>query len=146
VRDVKKKVLGIAVVLMTAAMFVTPVLAIGPGNASGKNPNVSPPMPYGFDMLLDIRGNSHAIVHGWVTITPLPMYELDLDASIFKIKNAFVVTDPIQVLGMENKWLYLSQSVQNDYFIYIGSTPEFAAWVTSFHPEGVYMRCNFLGQ
>lgn len=145
-RDVKKKVLGIAVVLMTAAMFVTPVLAIGPGNASGKNPNVSPPMPYGFDMLLDIRGNSHAIVHGWVTITPLPMYELDLDASIFKIKNAFVVTDPIQVLGMENKWLYLSQSVQNDYFIYIGSTPEFAAWVTSFHPEGVYMRCNFLGQ
>ena len=141
----KKKILGLTIAIFILAMMSTPVLAIGPEKAIGKNPNLTPPMPYGFDMLLDIQGNSHAVVHGWITITPIPMYQLDLDAGIFKIRNAFVVTDPVQVFGMENKWLYLSQSMQYDYFIYMGMPSDMAAWIVSFHPEGVYMKWNSLG-
>jgi len=98
-------------------------------------------------MLLDIRGNEHGVVHGWVVINvPFPFYELDLDASIFEIKNAFVVTEAVQVFGMENKWLYLSQSMQYDFLILSGMPPEVAADIVSFHPEGVYMKWNFVGQ
>jgi hypothetical protein len=142
----KKKILGLTIAIFTLTIISTPVLAIGPGNSSGKNPNLSPPMPYGFDMLLDIRGNSHGIVHGWITVTPIPIIELDLDAGIFKIKNAFVVTDAVQAFGMENKWLYLSPSMQYDLLILQGTPTEMAAWIVSFHPDGVYMKWNSVGQ
>ncbi|UCC57738.1 MAG: hypothetical protein JSW14_04995 [Candidatus Bathyarchaeum sp.] len=140
-----RKILGLVVALLSFAMFATPVLAFGPEKAVGKNPNLTPDLPY-CEMLLDIRGNAHGVVHGWITITPFPMYELDLDASIFEIKNAFVVTEAVQVFGMENKWLYLSQSMQYDFLILSGMPPEVAADIISFHPEGVYMKWNFVGQ
>jgi hypothetical protein len=142
----KKKILGLTIAIFTLAIISTPVLAIGPGNASGKNPNVSPPMPYGFDMLLDIRGNSHGIVHGWITVTPIPIHELDLDAGIFKIKNAFVVTDAVQIFGIENKWLYLSPTIQYEFLILSGLPDEVAADIVSFHPAGVYMKSTVVGQ
>lgn len=137
-----KRVLGMAVALMALAMLATPVLAIGPENAIGKNPNLMPPAPYGFDM---VPGNG--VAHGWITVTPVPKTEITLNAVYgFKIKSAFVVTDPVQVLGMENKWLYLSQSLLYDYWVFMGLDPSFAAFIVANFPDGAYMKWNSVGQ
>jgi hypothetical protein len=140
---VNKKILGLAVTLITVAMLATPVLAIGPENAIGKNPNLIGPSPWGFDMVLD-----NGVVHGWIVyVYPVPKLDWLLDAGQFKIKNAFVVTDPIQVLGMENKWLFLSPDVYYDLLVNIyGVPPSFAEYLLSMHPQGVYNKWNFVGQ
>lgn len=146
-REVNKKVLGIAIAFLFVAMLATPiigtVMAIGPENAIGKNPHLSPPMPYGFTMMLDAQKKPHGVVVSWELGS---IYRLELDASVFEIKSAFVVTDVTQVEEMENKWLYLSHDMQLDWMLYVGTPPGFAEWIASFHPIGVYMKWNIVGQ
>ncbi len=140
-----KKGLGVAVALLTLAMLATPVLAIGPENAIGKNPNLES-SPVSYDLIIEIRGVSHGIVHGWLSMTPVPMNELDKDAQVFKLNNAIVITNPFEIYGIENKWMYVSQSILFDFLVLNGLPTEFAAYVASSHPEGVYMKSNFIGQ
>lgn len=137
----KRKIIVLAVAFLSLAMLATPVIAIGPENALGKNPNLIGPAPWGFDMVL---GNG--VVHGWITISPIPKTELLLDARSFKIKNAFVVTDAVQVDGMENKWLFLSQSIWYDFLILQGMSPSMAAYLASLHPEGLYFKWNYVSK
>jgi len=140
---VKRKVLGIAVFFLAVAMLVSPVMAIGPEKALGKNPNLLGPSPWGFDLVLD-----NGVVHGWIVyVYPVPKLDWILDAGNFKIKNAFVVTDPVQVLGMENKWLFLSPDIYYDLLVTIYEVPpSFAEYLLSMHPEGVYNKWNFVGK
>jgi hypothetical protein len=139
----KKKILGLAVALIVVGMLATPVLAIGPENALGKNPNLIGPSPWGYDLVL---GNG--VAHGWIVyVYPVPKLDRLLDAGQFKIKNAFIVTDPVQVLGMENKWLFLSPVMYYDLLVNIyGVDPSIAAFIVSMHPLGVYNKWNFVGQ
>jgi hypothetical protein len=141
--EVNRKVLGTAVVLMTVAMLVSPVLAIGPENALGKNPNLDGPYYYGYDQLL----RDGAIDNIRVTMYPVPIYQRYLDARYFKINKAIVITDPSQVGELENKWLYLSSPIMYAYFVSEGMPEGFAAFLAFvFWPEGVYYKFNVVGQ
>ena len=136
-----KKTLGIAITLLTLAMMATPVLAIGPENAIGKNPNIIGPSPWGFDLVL-----RNGVVHGWITVTPLPKTELILDAQKFQIKNAIVATYPAQVNEIENQWYFLSYDMWYDFLIMMGVPPPMAEYIASMHPEGLYFKWNYVGQ
>lgn len=141
----RSKVIVIAVALMAVAMLATPVLAIGPENAIGKNPNIQS-SPVGYDLVLPIQGIAHGMVHSWITVAPYPLNELDKDPRVFEMKNAFVITDVYQIDQMENQWLYVSQSILHDYYELHGLPPEMINYVLSQHPQGIYMKWNFVGQ
>jgi hypothetical protein len=138
-----KQVLVVAVFLIAVAMLVTPVLAVGPENALGKNPNLDGPYFYGYDLLL----RDGAIDNGRITISPVPIYDRYKDARYYEINNAIVITDPLQVLESENKWLYLSSPILYQYLIVRGLPEGFAAYLAFvFWPGGVYNKWNFVGQ
>lgn len=138
-----KKIFGLTATLLALVMLVTPVLAVGPENALGKNPNLDGPYFYGYDLLL----KDGAIDNVRITISPVPIYDRYKDARYFKIDKAIVITDPSQVSENENKWLYLSSSILYSYFISKGMPEGFAAFLAYvFWPEGVYNKWNFVGQ
>jgi hypothetical protein len=138
-----KQVLVVAVFLIAVAMLVSPVLAVGPENALGKNPNLDGPYFYGYDLLL----RDGAIDNGRTTISPVPIYDRYKDARYYKINDAIVITSPSQVGEHENKWLFLSSPMLYAYFVYKGMPEGFAAYLAFvFWPEGVYNKWNFVGQ
>lgn len=138
-----KKIFGLTATLFALVMLVTPVLAIGPENALGKNPNLDGPYFYGYDLLL----RDGAIDNVRITISPVPIYDRYKDARYFRINQAIVITDPFQVSENENKWLYLSSPILYAYFISKGMPEGFAAFLAYvFWPEGVYNKWNFVGQ
>jgi hypothetical protein len=136
-----KKILSAIIVIFILGVVSTPVLAIGPENALGKNPNLVGPSPWGFDLVLE-----NGVAHGWIIVTPIPKTELVLDAQKFKIDKAIVVTIAAQVNEIENKWLFLSQNVWYDFLILMGTPPPMAEYIASMHPEGLYFRWNYVGQ
>ena len=132
-----------AVFLLAVAMLATPVMAIGPENALGKNPNLDGPYFYGYDLLL----RDGAIDNGRVTISPVPKYDRYKDARYYKINHVIVITDPSQVGEYENKWLFLSPPIFYAYLISKGMPDGFAQFLAFvFWPEGVYNKWNFVGQ
>jgi hypothetical protein len=146
----RKAVLAIAAAIITLAMLATPVLAIGPENAYGKNPKVALFGSSDYYMLNEIRDVTSGVVIEWVQEVPispeLSAILLTKDARIFHINNAFVITSPVQVLQMENTWLYLSQSMLYNFFVFVGVPPSVAASIAEEHPEGIYFKRNIIGQ
>jgi hypothetical protein len=137
-----RKIIGIAIVLLTVAMLASPVLAIGPQNAIGKNPNLNGPTPYGFDLILD-----NGVGHGYIIyVYDVPKFDWLYDARDFKI-NAFVVTDPTQVLEMENHWLYMTHDIYLNLLLNVYHVPApMANMIASHFPDGVYNKWNYVGQ
>ena len=73
----KRKILVLALaVIMLAIPIIGTAMAIGPENAIGKNPHLSPPMPYGFTMMLDAQNKPHGVVASWEMGS---IYRLELD-------------------------------------------------------------------
>jgi hypothetical protein len=138
-----KQVLVVVVFLIAVAMLVSPVLAVGPENALGKNPNLDGPYFYGYDLLL----RDGAIDNSRITMSPVPIYDRYLDARYYKIQTAIEITSPSQVRENENRWLFLSSPMLYAYLVYSGMPEGFAAYLAFvFWPEGVYEKWNFVGQ
>jgi hypothetical protein len=151
---VNRKVLGIAVILMVAAILATPVMAIGPEEAVEENPNLMQ-LPYGIGLYPPL-GTRQAMNNEWVsetvTFTGLPEHDLWMDAVRYNIGNAIVVpnTPPVayQVYQMNNedKWLYLSPDVFAIMMVVWGFPPEYVPFALALHPQGIYYKWNFVGQ
>ena len=138
-----KKITGFTIAFLTLVLMSTPVLAIGPENALGKNPNLDGPYFYGYDLLL----RDGAIDNGRITISPVPIYDRYMDARYYKINNAIIITDPSQVEQYENKWVFLSPPIFYAFLISKGMPEGFAAYLAFvFWPEGVYNKRNVVGQ
>ncbi len=145
----KKAVLVLAMAFITLATLATPVLAIGPENAMGKNPMVST-FGAAYDIIIEIKDAPHGIVIEWIQEVPInPELSAIIhsrDARVFQINNAFVVTNPVQVLQIENKWLYLSPSMMSAFYSLVGVPPAMINYIIANHPEGVYFKRNLIGQ
>jgi hypothetical protein len=138
-----KKIMSLTITVLMLTLMSTPVLAIGPENALGKNPNLNGPYFYGFDLTL----RDGAIDNIRVTVSPVPKYDRYKDARYYKINNAIVITDPAQVDELENKWLFMASPIFYAYLLSRGMPEPFAAYLAFvFWPEGVYNKWNFVGQ
>ncbi len=140
--ELNRNILVIFVALIASTMMATPVFAMGPVNAAGKNPNVVLGIVPGVSLLppseLDID---------WVlTGVPVPTHIVWKDARYFKINNAFIVTDAHQALVMQNTWLFLTKQMFYDLMILHNVSPSGAAYLASFVPEGTYMKSVQIGK
>jgi hypothetical protein len=129
-----KKVLVVMTSLLAVAVFVAPVLAIGPGKAEN-NPNLEV-MPYAH-----IIHAPNGIALEW-TISDPPYKVQFKSASNFYIGNAEEVTiaDPSQgwqVLLIED-WIYLSQESFLNFCLFLGEPN--AAEIAAMYPQGLYHR------
>ena len=152
-----RKILGIVVSFIAIVMLASPVLAIGPINVpEDNNPNIDFPN-YGVALNLP-----SGVFHEWVQLTG--KYLIYKDASKFKIKDAVVVTDVIQVAELENKWVYFSAVTWGDWLAFVLGVPQYIEdpndpsstilnpiW-TALHgfamnhfPEGVYYKQVLVG-
>jgi hypothetical protein len=138
VREVKKKVLVIAVALMAVAMLATPVMAIGPENAEN-NPHLEIALG-GTNTQLWLPSG---VMNEWINNPVLPgaVRVQVKDAAKFQIKSAIVATNPLEALMTENKWLYLNQGLFAALLGILGADPDIAMG----YPDGVYMRAVYVG-
>ena len=155
--DLNRKILGIVVSFIAIVMLASPVLAIGPINVpEDNNPNIDFPN-YGVALNLP-----SGVFHEWVQ--QAGKYLIYKDASKFKIKDAVVVTDVIQVAELENKWVYFSAVTWGDWLAFVLGVPQYIEdpndpsstilnpiW-TALHgfamnhfPEGVYYKEVLVG-
>ena len=145
-----KKVLGIAVALMAVAMLATPVLAIGPKNAVGKNPNLMA-LPYGIG-LYPPNGTRQAMNNEWLLFLEPQGHDMWMDAARYHIGNVIVIpnTPPVaeQVYNIdnENKWLYLNQDVFAVMLGVWGFPPQIIPFIVAQYPQGIYYKWNSVGQ
>jgi hypothetical protein len=135
-----KKVLGIAVFLMAVAMLATPVMAIGPINAEGKNPHV---VIHGFNTQMWLPSG---VMNEWIEnpALPGPVVVTVKDAAKFQIKTAYVIENPAMIgmaFVMENQWLWLSQGAFAAFLALLGFDPANAAGF----PDGIYMQMVYVG-
>ena len=137
-----KKVLGVFVSLLAVAMLATPVLAIGPKNAIGKNPNVE---IHGFNTQMWLPSG---VMNEWIEnpAQPGPIVVTVKDAAKFQIKNAYVIDDDDpamvgMVFGMENQWVKLSQEALATFLVMVGFDPAGAAGF----PAGIYIQMVYVG-
>jgi hypothetical protein len=154
-----KKFLMFAVALLGLAMFVTPVLAIGPWQALevGNNPNLFVP-DIASDTDLRVRPPSGTINY-WTTDVSNSLFDhqLWIDARKAKIGNAVVIpdfdpisnpftqllvqifVDPEISLAYEHKWLYLSFNNVVSLLVAFGMSIEDAVAAATIHnPQGAY--------
>jgi hypothetical protein len=135
-----KKVLGVFVSLLAVAMLATPVLAFGPKNALGKNPNV---IIHGFNTQMWLPSG---VMNEWIENPeqPGPIVVTVKDAAKFRIKKAYVIDDPAMVemiFGMENHWVKLSQEALAAFLAMVGFDPALAAGF----PDGIYIQMVYVG-
>lgn len=132
-----KKILGIFIAVLAVAMLATPVLAIGPKNAIGKNPNVE---IHDFNTQMWLPSG---VMNEWIEnpAQPGPIVVTVKDAAKFQIKSAIVATNPLEALMTENKWLYLNQGLFAALLGILGADPDIAMG----YPDGVYMRVVYVG-
>jgi len=137
-----KKVLGVFVSLLAMAMLATPVLAIGPKNTIGKNPNVE---IHGFSTQMWLPSG---VMNEWIEnpAQPGPIVVTVKDAAKFQIKNAYVIDsdDPAVVgtiFGMENQWVKLTQKALAIFLGMVGFDPAGAADF----PDGIYIQMVYVG-
>ena len=138
--EVKNKVLGVAVVFMTIAILVSPVLAIGPTSVpEDKNPNLelAPPntqiwLPSG-------------IMNEWIITPAAGELKVTLkDAAKFQISKAIPISIPADILTFfanENQWFYWTQ---DDFraFLFGGG---YDSAIADNYEAGVYIKMNFVG-
>jgi len=142
-REVKtkmnRKILGIAVCILTVAMLASPVMAIGPQNAVD-NPNVD--FPGGYQMLFLPNGQ----VTEFMPKGDIFVFAQHKPADRFQIRSAIevTITGP-QDLGLffanENKWMYFTQTSYANFLTAVGVNPIVAAPYT----EGIYVRFVNIG-
>ena len=131
----KKAVLAVAVAVFALAMLATPVLAIGPQNAEGKNPNL---VVYNGGMIAELWLPS-GMMNEFLNMEGFPAGRVTiLDASKANIVNAPDAVTPFDAMDYENKWFHLSEE-------------QFAELLAAFglespndYPDGVYMKLVYL--
>lgn len=135
-----RKILGIAVVLMTVAMLATPVLAIGPQNAI-KNPNAD----------FSVGWVQHFLPSGlfieWVPSVMGNIFFQHKSATDFYIGNAIEMTidspdDMGPFFAMENKWIYITEASYASFLSFVGIDPSFAER----YRDGLYIRFVVVGK
>jgi hypothetical protein len=139
---VKKKILGIAVFLLAVAMLATPVMAIGPINAEGKNRHV---VIHGFNTQMWLPSS---VMNEWIEnpMLPGPIKVTVKDAAKFQIKDVYVIdsTDFAvvgQIFLIENQWVKLSQGAFATMLIMLGFSPTGADG----YPDGIYIKLVYVG-
>jgi len=144
-----KKILGLTITLFALIMLATPVLAIGPVNAVGKNPNLRM-LPYGIALKSPSGMNNE-----WVIVTPIPQHDMWMDASEFYRGNAIDVpyfdSIPEQAgmvynPAMENKWLNLNQAVFEQMMHVWGFPSELIPDIVAQYPQGIYYKWVKVGK
>jgi len=169
---VKKAVLVIAVALMAVAMLATPVMAIGPVGALGKNPKftVDP-----FGGLVSWRKDDG----GYITWSPMSEGDFwmewrffaassgagkEKDAIVFNLSTMgqFVADEDAFADGLptvnENKWIFVDPDVKMTHSIYglhgmvwwmyyliSGGNPVVADLTEARYPEGAFWMYTFIG-
>ena len=129
-------IVGILAVL-TLAIMVTPVMAIGPEKAKN-NPwrevalggtNVQLWLPSG-------------VMNEWINnpVLPGPLRVQIKDAAKFQIE-AVVAASPLEVLSTENQWFYLNQGIFGALLGAVGADPSIA----SDYSAGAYMKIVYVG-
>jgi hypothetical protein len=149
--EVNRKVLGIAVFLMAVAMLAPQVMAIGPEEAVGKNPNLMQ-LPYGIGLYPPL-GTREAMNNEWIQENARGYREHDLwmDAARYQVGNAFVVPNTPPVAGQvynidnQNKWLYLNQDVFAVMLEVWGFPSQIIPFIVAQYPQGIYYKWNLLG-
>jgi len=129
-----KRVLVTTISLLAVAVFVAPVLAIGPRQAEN-NPNLQ---------VADYAHRIHApsgLTIEWTITDPSYIVQFK-DAAKFYIGNAEEVTiaDPSQgwqVLLIED-WIYLSHDSLLNFCLFLGEPN--AAEIAAMYPQGLYHR------
>jgi hypothetical protein len=162
-----KKFLMFAVALLGLAMFVTPVLAIGPWQALevGNNPNLFLPEDSFYDTAVRVRPPSGTINFWQDDLSQnLFNHQIWIDASKAKIGNAVVIpefdptgnpftqllvqilVDPEISLAYEHKWLYLSFNNVVSFSVIFGTPLEEAIATATIHtPQGAYYMYMAVG-
>jgi hypothetical protein len=149
--EVNRKVLGIAVVLMAVVMLAPQVMAIGPEEAVGKNPNLMQ-LPYGIGLYPPLL-TAEAMNNEWVqeNVRGYRQHDLWMDAARYQVGNAFVVPNTPPVVGQvynidnQNKWLYLNQDVFAVMLEVWGFPSQIIPFIVAQYPQGIYYKWNLLG-
>ena len=154
-----KKLLGALFSIITLAILVAPVMAMGPLKALevGKNPNLDGFVPFGFVMLDDV-GVANNIF--WANARGEIMKGNDISKGGGKMNNA-IIADYATVEDMqanpatyENKWIYLSGTGGAQYgghgmaywvlVNYFG--PVATAGLEQEYSDGVFCKINSVGK
>jgi hypothetical protein len=149
--EVNRKVLGIAVVLMAVVMLAPQVMAIGPEEAVGNNPNLMQ-LPYGIGLYPPL-GTHETMNNEWIqeNIRGYREHDLWMDAARYQVGNAFVVPNTPPVVGQvynidsQNKWLYLNQDVFAVMLEVWGFPSQIIPFIVAQYPQGIYYKWNLLG-
>ena len=157
--ETNKKILGLAVTLLTITMLASPAMAIGPQKAV-KNPNII--FDFGWAQFMLPSGQFTE----WVQPTVLgTIFFQHKNANDFQIRNAMPMTiqiatspdsqgvaDMIAFYGAENHWIYLSQDsyanfLFNSFVQTLGpvAAGAIAAEISSMYPYGLYIRFVVIG-
>ena len=131
----KKAALTVAVAVFALAVLATPVLAIGPQNAEGKNRNLV--VYYGGEITelwlpsgtMNEFLNMEGYPAGRITI---------LDASKANIVNAPNAVTPFDAMDHENKWFRLSEEQFTELLANFGLESP------NEYPDGVYIKLVYL--
>ncbi|KON31775.1 hypothetical protein AC477_03850 [miscellaneous Crenarchaeota group-1 archaeon SG8-32-1] len=154
-----KKLLGALFSIITLAILVAPVMAMGPLKALevGKNPNLDGFVPFGFVMLDDVGVANNVF---WFNGRGEIGLGNDVSKGGGKMNNA-IIADYAIVLDMqanpeeyENKWIYLSGTGGEQYgghgmaywvlVNYFG--PVAAAGLEAEYSDGVFFKVNSVGK
>jgi hypothetical protein len=137
-----RKLLGFAVFLLAVAMLATPVMAIGPTNAEGKNPYV---VIHGFNTQMWLPSG---VMNEWIEnpMLPGPVAVTVKDAAKFQIKDVYAIdsTDFAvvgQIFLIENQWVKLSQGAFATMLMMLGFSPSGADG----YPDGIYIKLVYVG-
>jgi len=135
-----KKILMIIMACMFVAILVTPVVAIGPTNAEGKNPNLVVVMG-GMNTQIWLPSG---VMNEWINnpMHPGPFRVTLMDAAKFQMKNAIAIgpADLMQIFATENQWFLLSQPAFAALLTILGADPAIA----NPYNQGIYMKMVFV--
>ena len=139
-----KKLLGLALASIFLAMLTTPVMAIGPTNAEGKNPNLVTANE-GVNTQIWLPSG---VMNEWINnpMAPGPFRVTLKDAAKFQIKQAVVVNNPnpaeiMIIFDNENQWFHFSQAAFATLLMFIGGDTANA----DPYDEGIYIKLVFVG-
>ena len=131
----KKAALTVAVAVFALAVLATPVLAIGPQNAEGNNPNLA--VYYG-GMITELWLPS-GTMNEFLNMEGYPAGRATiLDASKANIVNAPNAVTPFDAMDHENKWFRLSEEQFTELLANFGLESP------NEYPDGVYIKLVYL--